>query len=47
MVYAPVCIPTLNRYEHLKELIESLQRNPWAQYTDLFIGLDFPPGEKY
>lgn len=47
MVYAPVCIPTLNRYEHLKELIESLQQNSWAQYTDLYIGLDFPPSEKY
>lgn len=47
MCYAPVCIPTLDRYEHLKELIESLQKNPWAQYTDLYIGLDFPPGKKY
>lgn len=41
MVYAPVCIPTLNRYEHLKELIESLQQNSWAQYTDLYIGWIF------
>lgn len=47
MIYAPVCIITLNRYEHLKGLIESLQQNSWAQYTDLYIGLDFPPSEKY
>lgn len=47
MIYAPVLIPTLNRYEHLKRLIESLQRNKWAEFTELYIGVDFPPSEKY
>lgn len=47
MIYAPVLIPTLNRYEHLKRLIESLQRNKWAEFTELYIGVDFPPSEEY
>ncbi len=47
MVYAPIAIPTLNRIEHLKRCIESLQNNPWAQYTTLIISVDFPPENKY
>ncbi len=47
MIYAPIIIPTLNRANHLKELIASLQNNSYAKYTELFIGLDFPPSEKY
>lgn len=47
MIYAPVLVPTLNRYEHLKRLIESLQKNKWAEFTELYIGVDFPPSEKY
>ncbi len=43
--YAPVIIPTLCRYEHFKRCVESLQRNPWAKYTDLYIGLDYPAKE--
>lgn len=46
-VYAPVLIPTLCRSEHFIRCIESLKRNTWAQYTDVFIGLDYPPSEKY
>ena len=45
--YAPVIIPTLCRYEHFKRCVESLQRNPWAKYTDLYIGLDFPVKETH
>ncbi len=45
--FAPVIIPTLCRYEHFKRCIESLQRNAWAQYTDLYIGLDFPAKESH
>lgn len=45
--YAPVIIPTLNRYEHFVRLIESLKRNPWAKYTPLYISVDYPPAEKY
>jgi len=47
MIYAPVIIPTLNRFDHLKELIVSLQNNTYAKYTELFIGLDYPPNEQY
>lgn len=43
----PVIIPTLNRFEHLKNCIESLSRCKYADDTDLIIGLDFPPNEKY
>lgn len=47
LVYAPVIIPTLNRHEHLKRCIASLQRNSWAKYTPLYISVDYPPSEKY
>lgn len=47
MYYAPVLIPTLNRFEHLKRLIESLQKNSYAQFTELYISVDYPPAEKY
>ena len=47
MKYAPIAIPTLCRYQHFSRLIESLKRNPWAQFTDVFIGLDYPLSEKY
>lgn len=46
-VYAPIIIPTLNRYEHFERLIESLKRNVGAYKTELVIGLDFPPSKKY
>ncbi len=36
MVYAPIIIPTLNRYEHLKRCVKSLQQNGWAKYTELY-----------
>ena len=43
MIYYPVCIPTLNRYEHLKACVESLQRCTHADKTELIIGLDALP----
>lgn len=45
MIYAPIIIPTLNRYEHLKRCIKSLQQNGWAKYTELFISVDYPVKE--
>lgn len=45
--YAPVVIPTLNRYEHFKRCLESLERCSGAEYTDVYIGLDYPPSDKY
>ena len=46
-ICAPIIIPTLNRHEHLKKCIESLQKNKLAKQTELFISVDFPPNEKY
>lgn len=45
--YAPVIIPTLNRYEHLKRCVESLACCMQAENTELIIGLDYPPTPKY
>lgn len=45
--YAPVYIPTLNRYEHFKRCLESLERCTNADKTDVYVGLDYPPSEKY
>lgn len=47
MTYYPVIIPTLNRYEHLKACVESLAANTHAEQTELVIGVDYPPSEKY
>lgn len=47
MVYAPILIPTLCRYEHLKNCVVSLSENTGAEYTDLFIALDYPLAEKH
>lgn len=46
-VIAPIIIPTMSRYEHFVRLMESLKNNTWAKYTDVYIGLDYPPYEKY
>ena len=45
--YAPVIIPTLNRYDHFRECIESLEKCTGADKTEVYIGLDYPPSEKY
>jgi hypothetical protein len=47
MVYAPVIIPTLCRDKHFIRCIESLRRNPWAKYTEIYIGLDYPAKEEH
>lgn len=47
MKYAPVIIPTLCRGDKFKNCIESLQKNPYAKYTELYISLDYPPNENY
>ena len=46
-VYAPVIIPTCNRYEHLRECVESLAECTHADKTELIISVDFPPDESY
>ncbi len=45
--FAPVVIPTLCRSKYFINMMESLKRNSWAKYTDVYIGLDYPPSEKY
>ena len=45
--FAPIIIPTLNRYDHFKRCVESLSANTFADETDLIIGLDYPPSERY
>ena len=47
MIYAPVLITTLNRYEHFKETITSLSQCTGADMTDLYIALDYPPTPFY
>ena len=47
MIYAPVIIPTLNRFDHLKQCVESLNKCHNADKTEVYISVDFPPSEKY
>lgn len=47
MYYAPVLIPTLNRYVHFKRCLESLEKCTNANKTEVYIALDFPPSKKY
>lgn len=47
MKYAPFAVPTLCRSDHFIRMIESLKKNSWAHYTDVIVGVDFPPSEKY
>lgn len=47
MIYAPVIIPTLNRFEHFKNCLESLEACVGAEFTDVYVALDYPPSEKY
>ena len=42
-----VIVPTLCRHEHLQKCLDSLMKNPWAQYVDLYIGLDYPAKESH
>lgn len=44
---APVIIPTLNRFNHFKRCLESLEACKLSNKTDVYIGLDYPPSEKY
>ncbi len=45
--YAPIYIPTLCRYEHFIRGLESLKKNGWAKYTDVYIALDYPAKESH
>lgn len=45
--YAPVIIPTLNRYEHFVRCLESLEKCTGANHTEVYVALDYPPSDKY
>lgn len=45
--YAPIYIPTLCRDRHFMLGVESLKKNSWAKYTDVYIGLDYPSKESH
>lgn len=47
MEFAPVLIPTLNRYGHLQKCLGSLSRCTWADQTEVYVALDYPPSDKY
>lgn len=44
---APVMITTLSRKSYLERALVSLSKNSYAEFTDLFISVDYPPSEKY
>lgn len=46
-IYAPVLIPTLNRYEHLKKCLESLALCTMADKTDVYVAIDFPKSDSH
>lgn len=45
--YAPIYIPTLCRDRHFILGVESLKKNSWAKYTDVYIALDYPSKESH
>lgn len=45
--YAPVIIPTLDRYDHFCLCLESLEKCALSGFTEVYVGLDYPPSEKY
>ena len=47
MKCVPIIIPTLCRYEHFKDCVESLKCCPEASQTELFVGLDYPAKEEH
>lgn len=47
MTLAPVFIPTLNRYEHLRKCLESLSRCTLAEQTEVYVALDYPPTNQW
>ena len=45
--YAPIYIPTLCRDVHFIKGLESLKKNGWARYTEVYIALDYPAKESH
>lgn len=47
MKYAPVLIPTLCRYEHFIKCLCSLEQCTYAEFTDVYIALDYPKTDNH
>lgn len=45
--YAAICLWTLSRFEHFKKCINTLSECEWAENTDLYVSVDYPPCERY
>lgn len=45
MIFAPIYIPTLCRFEHFKKCIESLAQCEGANETEVYVALDYPAKE--
>ena len=45
--YAPIVIPTLCRYNHFRNCIESLSKCKGSEYTDVYVCLDYPAKESH
>lgn len=46
-VKTAILIPTLCRDKHLEKCLESLKKNPWARYVDLYVGVDYPTKDSH
>lgn len=47
MIYSPIFIPTLCRFEHFKQCIESLAQCVGANETEVYVALDYPAKEEH
>ena len=46
-VNTAVLVPTLCRNKHLEKCLDSLMKNPWAKYVDVYIGVDYPAKDSH
>ena len=46
-VNTAVLLPSLCRNKHLEKCLDSLIKNPWAKYVDVYIGLDYPAKDSH
>lgn len=46
-IYAPIVIPTLNRYDYFKKCLESLEQCTGSEKTEVYVALDYPPSQYY
>lgn len=47
LVFAPIRITTLCRDKHFIRLMESLKKNTWAKYTDVYVAVDYPLNDQH